>query len=170
MLDNLVNSLRRGVEQVRARGEEVTQAARLRLDIFQLNRELDGLYGRLGRAYHANADLEVLASVRGEISRVDSEIAAREQQIADLGQPVEGEVEGEATAEPASTAGRAPLPLPETASIRPEEPHLSENLLGTQGENKPDAPGVPSANLPNADVPSASSIFQAKRQEEQEDR
>lgn len=164
MLDNLVNSLRRGVEQARTRGEEVAQAARLRLEIFQLNRELDGLYGRLGRAYHANADVEVLTGIRGEITRVDDDIAAREQSIADLGQPAEdeGEVEGDGET---PSAGQLTLPQPTTIQpeqvrpeeIRPSEPRLSENLLGAQENADPN-------------LPSASSVFQAKRQEEQEER
>ena len=163
MLDNLVNSLRRGVERARTRGEEVTQAARLRLEIFQLNRELDGLYGRLGRAYHANADLDVLSGVRGEISHVDDEIAAREQAIADLGQASAEDAGGEpepAAADPSSptppTSAARPLPAPEPMIVRPEEPALIEAVRA----------GAVSDGAPAPKLPSASRIFQAKRQEE----
>ncbi|GMA15956.1 hypothetical protein [Deinococcus metallilatus] len=85
MLDNILNRVRRGAERVQRRGEEVTQSARLRLEVFQLNRELDGLYARLGRSYHAGADLEVLQGIRDDIRRVDEEISARERLIQELG-------------------------------------------------------------------------------------
>gem|GEM_PF-2442444 len=84
MLDNILETVRRGVERARARGEEVAQVTRLRFEIYQLNRELDGLYGRLGRAYHAGSDPSVLRSIQDEIHRVDEEIAAREQLVTEL--------------------------------------------------------------------------------------
>ena len=82
-----MNSLRRGVDRARTRGEEVAQTTRLRFEIFGLNRELDALYGRLGRAYHASADLAVLQPIRDEIGRVDEEITARERLIVELSAP-----------------------------------------------------------------------------------
>lgn len=101
MLDNIFDRVRRGAERVQRRGEEVTQIARLRLELFQLGREQDGLYARLGRAYHAGTDLEVLQGIREEIRRVDEEIGAREQLIHELGQ------------EPPTEAAPEPLPVPE---------------------------------------------------------
>ena len=86
MLDNLLNTVKRSAEKVQRRGEEVAQSARLRLEVYQLSRELDGLYNRLGRAYHAEADPAVLESVRDEVRRLDEEIAARERLIAELGE------------------------------------------------------------------------------------
>ncbi|ADV68219.1 hypothetical protein [Deinococcus maricopensis] len=84
MLDNILNTLKRGVDRARVRGEEVTQAARLRVEIYQLNRDLDGLYARLGRAYHGGADVATLTPIREEIARVDGEVAARERLLAEL--------------------------------------------------------------------------------------
>ena len=90
MIDGFLNTLRKTGERVQRRGEEVAQAAKLRLDIFQLNRELDALYARLGRAYHSNAAVSTLEEIRTEISRVDEEIAAREKLMAELGADLDG--------------------------------------------------------------------------------
>ncbi|WP_424950207.1 hypothetical protein [Deinococcus sp.] len=85
MIDGFLNTLRKTGERVQRRGETVAQAARLRLDIFQLGREHDALYARLGRAYHGNASVSTLEEIRAEISRVDEEISAREKLLAELG-------------------------------------------------------------------------------------
>ena len=67
------------------RGEEVAHSVRLRFEIYQLSREQDSLYARLGRAYHHKADAAVLEELSAEVRRLDEEIAAREQLIAELG-------------------------------------------------------------------------------------
>ncbi|BDP43056.1 hypothetical protein DAETH_30250 [Deinococcus aetherius] len=85
MLDNILNSVRRGAGRVQRRGEEVAQIARLRLEVFQLTRELDLLYARLGRSYHAGADVGILQGIRDDIRRVDDEIGARERLMRELG-------------------------------------------------------------------------------------
>jgi hypothetical protein len=90
MIDGFLNTLRKTGERVQRRGEEVAQAAKLRLDVFQLNRELDALYARLGRAYHSSAAVSTLEEIRTEISRVDEEIAAREKLMAELGADLDG--------------------------------------------------------------------------------
>ena len=64
MLDNLLNSVKKGAEKVQRRGEEVAQIARLKMEIFQLSRELDGHYARLGRAYHDGKDVDILSGIR----------------------------------------------------------------------------------------------------------
>lgn len=98
MIDGFLNTLRRTGERVQRRGEEVAQAARLRLDLFQLNRELDALYARLGRAYHGQAPVSALEEIRAEITRVDEEIAANERLLQELGSPPEGQAEAAGTA------------------------------------------------------------------------
>ncbi|MHA0033438.1 hypothetical protein [Deinococcus sp. PESE-13] len=85
MLDNILNSVRQGVEKVQRRGEEVTQVARLRVEVFQLGRELDSHFARLGRAYHGGADTDLLQGIRDEIRRVEADIESRERLIAELG-------------------------------------------------------------------------------------
>ncbi|WP_425146752.1 hypothetical protein [Deinococcus sp.] len=84
MIDSLLLRLRRSGERVQRRGEEVAQSARLRLDIFQLGRELDTLYARLGRAYHGSATVGVLEEIRADIKRVEDEIVARERLMNEL--------------------------------------------------------------------------------------
>lgn len=84
MLDNILNSVRRGAERVQRRGEEVAQVTKLRVEVFQLTREQDGLFARLGRSYHAGADEGVLADIQIDIRRVDEEISARERLIQEL--------------------------------------------------------------------------------------
>lgn len=112
MIDNIVNTLRRGVDRARTRGEEVAQTTRLRFEIFGLNRELDALYGRLGRAYHASADLGVLQPIRDEIGRVDEEIAARERLIVELSTPAAGtEAEPKVDGAPTNPVPTEPVPL-----------------------------------------------------------
>ncbi|MEF2276821.1 hypothetical protein V3W47_00830 [Deinococcus sp. YIM 134068] len=85
MLDNLLSSVRRGAGRVQRRGEELAQVARLRLEVFQLTRELDLLYARLGRSYHSGADVSTLRGVQEDIRRVDDEISARERLMRELG-------------------------------------------------------------------------------------
>lgn len=84
MLDNILNSVRRGAERVQRRGEEVAQVTKLRVEVFQLTREQDGLYARLGRSFHAGADASVLETVQEDIRRIDEEISARERLIQEL--------------------------------------------------------------------------------------
>ncbi len=85
MLDNILNTVKRSAERVQRRGEEVAQVARLKMEVFQLTRELDGHYARLGRAYHAGADLDLLQGVREDIRRAEEDIRSRERLIDELG-------------------------------------------------------------------------------------
>ncbi|GHF76205.1 hypothetical protein [Deinococcus ficus] len=86
MLDSILNTVKKASERVQRRGEEVAQVARLRLEVFQLGRELDATYARLGRSYHGNAGAETLHGVRDEIRRIEEEITSRERLIAELGE------------------------------------------------------------------------------------
>jgi hypothetical protein len=95
MLDNILNSVKRGAERVQRRGEEVAQVARLRLEIFQLGREVDSHFARLGRAYHAGAEKDTLSGIQDEIRRTEEEISARERLISELGE--DPHAEGEMT-------------------------------------------------------------------------
>ena len=96
MLDNLLSTVKRGAERVQRRGEEVAQVARLKMEVFQLGRELDGHYARLGRSYHAGADLDLLQQIRADIQQAEDDIRARERLIEELGgQPDEHTEQGE---------------------------------------------------------------------------
>jgi len=114
MLDNILSSVRRGAGRVQRRGEEVAQTTRLRLEIFQLTRELDALYARLGRSYHGGADPGVLQGVQADIRRVDEEISARERLIHELShdepppgspEPTPGQASSTLVASPTPPAG-----------------------------------------------------------------
>ena len=115
MIDGFLSTLRKTGERVQRRGEEVAQGARLRLDIFQLGRELDALYARLGRAYHGNAEVSTLEEIRAEIARVDEEIAARELLMTELGAELDS-----SRAEPVgAAAGQVNLVKPSTPAASP---------------------------------------------------
>lgn len=86
MIDSLLSNLKRGAERVQQRSEAVAQAARLRVEVFQLSREQDALFARLGRAYHSGAAPDALAGIQDELRRVEDEIASRERLIGELGE------------------------------------------------------------------------------------
>ncbi|MBX8466625.1 hypothetical protein, partial [Deinococcus sp. RIT780] len=129
MLDNILNTVKRGAERVQRRGEEVAHATRLRMEVFQLSRELDGLYARLGRSYHAGAEVEVLNGVREDIRRVEEEIRARERLITELGADAEQDMPGPATDTGlVSAATPASAPAPRTEPTVPAAvPHPTQH-------------------------------------------
>lgn len=176
MLDNILSSLKRGVDRARTRSEEVAQTTKLRFEVYQLNRELDALYGRLGRAYHSGADVAVLQPIRDDIARVDDEIAARERLIAELG------AHEDEAAPVAGAEGNFSVPHEGgTTVIAPRESGVEARTEGSSQANSPasmayrvpesaDAatePTPPAAVTSTPGVPSAASIYQAKRHEEQ---
>lgn len=149
MLDNILNTMRQGVEKVQRRGEEVTQVARLRVEVFQLGRELDSHFARLGRAYHGGAADDLLQGIREDIRRVEAEIESRERLIAELGDA------GEDGPEAAST-DLVPTPA-DSARAR-----LSQNLAAERQGQQPGAAlpdeqprGEPVRPTPEQDVPSS---------------
>ncbi|MGX9686071.1 hypothetical protein ACTQ9L_02830 [Deinococcus wulumuqiensis] len=149
MLDNILNTVRQGVEKVQRRGEEVTQVARLRVEVFQLGRELDSHFARLGRAYHSGAAADLLHGIREDIRRVEADIESREHLIAELGEA------GDAAPEAAST-DLAPTPA-DSARAR-----LSQNLAAERQGQQPgtaapaDQPrGEPVRPIAEQDVPSS---------------
>ncbi|UBV42061.1 hypothetical protein LAJ19_10495 [Deinococcus taeanensis] len=132
MLDNILNTVKRGAERVQRRGEEVASATRLRVEVFSLSRELDALYARLGRSYHAGADLDVLTGIREEIRGVEEEIRARERLITELGSETEPDPAAPVTAAPdtsstpsADAAGPAVTPSAVTFTDRPGPTELN---------------------------------------------
>jgi len=153
MLDDIMDRVRRGAERVQRRGEEVAQTTRLRLEVFQLTRELDTLYARLGRSYHAGAETGVLQTIQEDIRRVDEEIGARERLIEELNvdQPPEQQApEGpqetpsgtvvRVTAQP--TAPQGPMleqPVP-TGATEPTVPDAMPRPDQPRPEDKPTSP------------------------------
>ncbi|EYB67594.1 hypothetical protein DEIPH_ctg035orf0037 [Deinococcus phoenicis] len=186
MLDNILNSVRRGAERVQRRGEEVTQSARLRLEVFQLNRELDALYARLGRSYHAGADLDVLQELRGDIRRVDEEISARERLLHELGSDPAGEGhEGESLPHLPAARGEedrasrpapslsvpTPGPLARTEPTVPAAvPPLQEPFM-THRDAENDVPTTPDPTVQHSDellVPGDATASQGTQAREQD--
>lgn len=194
MLDNVLGTLRRGVERARTRGEEVAQTTRLRFEIFQLGRELDALYGRLGRAYHSGADVAILQPIRDEIARVDEEIAAREQLIREIAATEHGPVDDTApTAAAPSPGGAVPVassattvrndsaegaPATATPGVSPQpvvtEAPVAPALVTPASPPRPstnlDESGLVEGNTPAAitgtpGVPSAASVFSTMQTE-----
>lgn len=84
MLDNILSSVKRGAERVQRRSEEVAQVTRIRMEIFQLARELEGHYARLGRAYHTGGAVSDLQNIREDIRRTEEEVSQRERLLTEL--------------------------------------------------------------------------------------
>lgn len=141
MLDNIFDTVRRSAERVQRRGEEVAQTARLRMEVFGLTRELDTLYARLGRAYHAGADAAILAGIQDDLRRVDEEISARERLIAELSAQEGGEGPGQAPTGGTPTPGPAnPSPTGGAAGSGPgNRPDFTTDRAGTVEPTIPDA-------------------------------
>jgi hypothetical protein len=147
MLDNILNSVRRGAERVQRRGEEVAQVTKLRVEIFQLTREQDGLYARLGRSFHAGADASVLETVQEDIRRIDEEISARERLIQELntaaaetvdsGAVVHQEGKMQATTAPNTVQPGATEPTVPDAMPRPSQSVQSTPVQSTPVQTPP---------------------------------
>lgn len=91
MLDNLVDTMRQGAARVQRRSEEVAQSARLRVEVFQLKRELEGKFAELGRGYHQSAAGKMLSDIQEDIRKLEEEIKARERLIEEIGATSEEE-------------------------------------------------------------------------------
>lgn len=91
MLDNLVDTMRQGAARVQRRSEEVAQSARLRVEVFQLKRELESKFAELGRSYYQNAAGNVLSDLQDYIRSLEEEIASREHLIEEIGATPEEE-------------------------------------------------------------------------------
>ncbi len=186
MLESFIKQVQRGSEQVRRRGEELTQAARLRLEVYQLSREQDALYARLGRAYYAGVDQSVLHELHAEIRQLDEDITGRETLITELSgdqeQPVNPEkyVNPEQPVEDKNWTASMPQHTPAKANdIRPNSTQPSAPSLPGAQPAPSDAPAY-TVNLSpltqpthprwsdNADTPTASRIWRAKESERQQ--
>ncbi len=186
MIDGLLGGLRRAGERVQRRGEEVAQATRLRLEIFQLGRELDALYARLGRAYHGNAEVSALEGVREDIARVDGEISARERLLSELGtagpelesaspgaldtdltatDPSGVAVPGTAVGAAATTPSRSATV--QAVSSRARVTTASPETLATQAPAIQGSPAIRSSTAPSAPSPVAGAALSVWREKEE---
>lgn len=103
MLDNLLNNALKGAEKVQRRAEEVAQIARLRFEILQLSREMDSIYARIGRAYHAGAERDALQDLCHQAEQRSEDIKAREKLIEQLGADPKAESADSSHTQPASS-------------------------------------------------------------------
>lgn len=125
MLESFMQQFRRGTEQLQRRSEEVAHSARLRLEIYQLTREQDALYARLGRAYHAGVDKQTLEELRGEIRQLEQAITGRETLMAELGEELPSDpVTDQAVTDPTAVNPVAVKP-DATAPIQEDLPRLA---------------------------------------------
>lgn len=168
MLDNILNTVRQGVEQVQRRGEELTQVARLKVEVFQLTRELDGHFARLGRAYHTGADRDLLSGIQDDIRRTEADIRNREALIAELGDEGEESVEG--------TSGTVTLdkdsgplvvaPTPQSQVSYDTAPQTTQSPAAQPSPQQPAALLAPAASTPAAS--NSPSFVDETRPEEKE--
>lgn len=149
MLDNILNTVRQGVEKVQRRGEEMTQVARLKVEVYQLGRELEGHFARLGRSFHGGADDDLLQGIREDIRHAEDEIRARERLIAELGDdPGSAAPHAEAHAgHPEQSTPREPG-RPEEAGLTSSASVVSMPVDDGSPTDPPDAAGHSQATTP----------------------
>jgi hypothetical protein len=86
LLDNILETVKKGVEVAREKGEMGVNVARLRLEMANLGRERDGFYQRLGKMYvQSPNDHAMLDPLVDEIKRISNEIENREQELSKIG-------------------------------------------------------------------------------------
>lgn len=96
LLDELAEKLKQGLELIAKMGEDAAQTAKLRYEIFNLGRELETQFNKLGKVAYENQDPLESSGIRMDIDRIKAEIARLEQTLKDMG---ESEAPAEATAE-----------------------------------------------------------------------
>jgi seryl-tRNA synthetase len=126
---DLGKSIRKGLEVAREKGEQLARFSQLKLDVVNLNRERDSLYGRLGKAYVEGKGATLsLEPIVAEIERVSKEIEEREEALKNLGQQDEhagsdtGTPGVPATHEAAATGGGETV-AETTPAVVPEDPN-----------------------------------------------
>ncbi|WP_034345107.1 hypothetical protein [Deinococcus misasensis] len=85
-LDNLAKGLKSALDVAKTKGEEAAQYSKLRYEIFQLNRDLEATYSKLGKqVFNANT-LEGTGEFFAEVRRLQAEIAQKEEDLREIGQ------------------------------------------------------------------------------------
>jgi hypothetical protein len=131
LLDDIAGGLKKGLDYAKEKGELGAKIAQLRLELVNLTRERDGLYGRLGKMYFTNRDDTVrLEPIMTELHRVLGEVRKREEALDKLGEkPEEAPVVPSATTHatssdpihttPSATTYTAPTHTAEPSSHTP---------------------------------------------------
>ncbi len=143
LLDDIAGGLKKGLDYAKEKGELGAKIAQLRLELVNLTRERDGLYGRLGKMYFTNRDDTVrLEPIITELQRVLGEVRKREEALDKLGEkPEETPVVSSDPAHAASTTVSSSVP--HVASVHPAEPASPTTSSHT-------TPGVPDDHKPNS--------------------
>jgi hypothetical protein len=85
LLENLTNTLKQGWSFAKEKGELGARVGRLRLELIRLEREREGQFARLGKAYHNNPqDTAGLEPLLLEINRLNLTMRDRESVMAQL--------------------------------------------------------------------------------------
>jgi flagellar hook-associated protein FlgK len=87
--DDIAKTLKQGLDTASKKGGEMAQAARLRVDLFNQNRDLESAYNKLGKAVYTGADALEQSALRLEIDKMKAEVARLEQELRDIGEDPE---------------------------------------------------------------------------------
>jgi hypothetical protein len=155
LLDDIAGGLKKGLDYAKEKGELGAKIAQLRLELVNLTRERDGLYGRLGKMYFTNREDTVrLEPIITELQRVLGEVRKREEALDKLGEkPEETPV---ASSDPThATSSTASSSAPSAASVHPaDSPTPSQTTAGqtTSSQTTPSqaTPSVPDDHKPNS--------------------
>lgn len=85
-LDNLAKGLKNALDLANTKGKEAAQYTKLRYDIFQLNRDLEATYSKLGKQVFNSNTLEGTGEFFAEVRRIEAEIAQKEEELREIGQ------------------------------------------------------------------------------------
>jgi|GEM_PF-1929804 len=84
--DDIAKTLKQGLDTATKKGGEMAQAARLRVDLFNQNRDLESAYNKLGKAVYTHADALEQSTHRLEIDKIKLEVSRLEQELRDIGE------------------------------------------------------------------------------------
>lgn len=84
--DDIAKKLKQGLDTATKKGGEMAQEARLRVDLFNQNRDLESVYNKLGKAVYTHADPLEQSAIRLEIDKIKLEVVRLEQELRDIGE------------------------------------------------------------------------------------
>ena len=138
-LDNLAKGLRNALDVANTKGKEAAQYTKLRYDIFQLNRDLDATYNKLGKQVFTSNTLEGTGEFFAEVRRLQAEIAQKEEELREIGQAnpeAAEEAEAAIQAEAGSTgATYTPQSAADSGTQNPGSPVV--DVTKSDDDNKP---------------------------------
>lgn len=112
--DDLAGKLKQGLETVQKKGGEAATVAKLRYELFNLNRDLEGQFNKLGKAVFEGHDFVANEAIKLEITRIKAEVLKLETAIRETGEDPHAPPEG--TDHPAAEHPTAPSGAPHPAS------------------------------------------------------